>query len=222
MTAGSRLDHLVVAAHTLEHGVQWCADTLGVQPLPGGQHPLMGTHNRLLRIATSSYPLAYLEIIAIDPGAPAPPHRRWFDLDDPAMREAIRAQPRLIHFVARSAVAAAGLAALQGLGIERGPMAGAERGALRWQISVRPDGQRLFDGALPTLIQWDSAHPCDAMADSGIALESLAVSHPRAADLQAAYAAIGLHGVAVTQGAPDIQATLSTPRGIALLHSRTA
>ena len=60
------------------------------------------------------------------------------------------------------------------------------------------------------------------MADSGVVLESLAVSHPRAADLQAAYAAIGLQGVAVTQDAPDIQATLRTPRGMVLLHLRTA
>jgi hypothetical protein len=95
-----------------------------------------------------------------------------------------------------------------------------ERGALRWKMSVRPDGQRLFYGGLPTLIQWDSAHPADAMPESGVTLGSVRVSHPRSADLQAAHAAIGLQGVAVAQGAPDIEATLATPRGNVVLHSK--
>jgi hypothetical protein len=46
------VDHLVIAAASLEEGVAWCEATLGVTPGPGGEHPLMGTHNRLLRIAT--------------------------------------------------------------------------------------------------------------------------------------------------------------------------
>ena len=48
----SRIDHLVVAASSLDQGVAWCEATLGVTPGPGGEHPLMGTHNRLLRVAT--------------------------------------------------------------------------------------------------------------------------------------------------------------------------
>jgi hypothetical protein len=220
MTPASRIDHLVVAAHSLEQGAQWCEAMLGVAPLAGGKHPLMGTHNKVLRISNAQYPQAYLEIIAIDPDAPAPKHRRWFDLDDPAMQEALREQPRLIHFVAQSAEAAACASALKGLAIERGPLLPIERGALRWKMSVRPDGQRLFYGGLPTLIQWDSAHPADAMPESGVTLRSVRVSHPRSADLQAAHAAIGLQGVSVVQGAPDVEATLATPRGDVVLHSK--
>ena len=76
MTA--RVDHLVVAAASLEEGVAWCEATLGVVPGPGGEHPLMGTHNRLLRIATVDYPRAYFEIIAIQPGRAPQRARRWF------------------------------------------------------------------------------------------------------------------------------------------------
>jgi hypothetical protein len=216
----SRIDHLVVAAHSLEQGAQWCEAMLGVVPLAGGKHPLMGTHNRLLRISNSQYPQAYFEIISIDPDAPAPKHQRWFDLDDPAMQEALREQPRLIHFVAQSANAAACVSALRGLAIDRGALIPVERGALRWKMTVRPDGQRLFYGGLPTLIQWDSAHPADAMPESGVTLSSVRVSHPRSADLQAAHAAIGLQGVAVAQGAPDVEAVLATPRGNVVLHSK--
>ncbi len=63
----TQIDHLVVAAQTLEQGVQWCETTLGIVPGPGGEHLLYGTHNRLFKIATPANPLAYLEIIAINP-----------------------------------------------------------------------------------------------------------------------------------------------------------
>jgi hypothetical protein len=218
-----RIDHLVVAAHTLDQGVQWCEATLGVTPPAGGEHRLMGTHNRLLRIATAQYPRAYLEIIAINPAAAAPGRRRWFDLDDSALQHAVQQQPRLVHFVASTGDAAAALKALRKLGIERGPLVQAERptpeGLLQWQISIRRDGQRLFYGGLPTLIQWGDTHPTDAMPDSGLALQSLHVCHPRLPDLQAAHSAIGLQGVEADQGAPNLVATLATPKGPVVLES---
>jgi hypothetical protein len=67
-----QLDHLVIAARTLTDAVDWCAETLGVVPGPGGSHPLMGTHNRLIPIGSQDYPNAYLELIAIDPSATQP------------------------------------------------------------------------------------------------------------------------------------------------------
>ena len=152
----------------------------------------MGTHNRVLRLATDRYPRAYIEIIAINRAAPPPGHARWFDLDDPALQHAVRQQPRLVHFVARSVDAQAASKALGRLGIERGALVQAQRqtpqGLLRWQISVRPDGQRLFYGGLPMLIQWGDMHPADGMPESGLALQSLQVRHPRLAELQAAHA----------------------------------
>ncbi|MEO6746946.1 MAG: VOC family protein, partial [Caldimonas sp.] len=105
--AGARpalaLDHLVVAAATLGDGLAWCERTLGHIPQAGGRHAFMGTHNRILSIASARFPRAYLEVIAIDPDGVAPPHPRWFGLDEPALRRALEAGPRLIHWVARSA-----------------------------------------------------------------------------------------------------------------------
>ena len=224
MKLASHIDHLVVAARTLEQGVQWCEATLGVTPRAGGKHPLMGTHNRLVQLSSPGYPRTYLEIIAIDPNAAPPGRSRWFDLDNPALQHAIEGQPRLIHFVARSDNAASALQALRRLGIERGLLVHAERptpeGMLRWQISVRNDGQRLFYGALPTLIQWDDVHPADAIPGSGLALQSLHACHPRVADLQAAHVAIGLHGITLEQGSPNLIATLATPKGRVVLESK--
>lgn len=222
----ARIDHLVVAADTLDHGVQWCEATLGVTPGPGGQHSFMGTHNRLLRIATDRYPRAYLEIIAIDRDAPDPGRARWFDLDDHTLQQQVRQQPRLIHFVASTNNAAGALKSLNRLGIDRGTLLKAERetprGLLQWRISVRPDGQRLFYGALPTLIEWGEVHPADTMPHAGLELRSLHITHPRTADLGDALTAIGLQGVEVSEGPPNLAAELTTPMGVVQIESRGA
>lgn len=229
----THIDHLIVAAQTLDQGVQWCEATLGVTPGPGGVHPQYGTHNRLLKIATPSHPMAYLEIIAVDPGAaPTASGKRWFDLDDAALQAAIAKAPQLVHFVVGTTDIEAALAALQGQGLDRGPALAASRpsadGLLQWRISVREDGRRLFDGALPSLIQWGAArdkeplrrHPRNSLPRSKVSLDRIAVTHPEAEPLKAAYAALGLKGIDITPGPPDLVATLHTPRGVVTLHSR--
>ena len=62
------IDHLVIAAPDLESGANHVADLLGVAPQGGGAHPRMGTHNRVMGMFGGMY----LEVIAIDPAAPAP------------------------------------------------------------------------------------------------------------------------------------------------------
>ena len=102
----SRVDHLVVAAASLEQGVQWCEATLGITPGPGGEHLLMGTHNRLFSVASPRFPDAYFEIIAIQPGASTtrpPGAKRWFDLDDGLLHDRLLSHgPQLVHFVANT------------------------------------------------------------------------------------------------------------------------
>jgi hypothetical protein len=192
----------------------------------------MGTHNRLLRVAGAAprFAQTYLEIIAIEPGAVptrAAGLRRWFDLDDNPLRDALVAKgPRLVHFVARVPQVAAAVHALQALGIERGSVIEASRmtehGLLQWKITVRDDGQRLFYGALPTLIEWGDAHPADTLPESGLTLHSLVAAHPRAEALSSAWKAAGLldDGVLrVESGKPDLIATLMTPKGLVVLES---
>jgi hypothetical protein len=224
----SHIDHLVVAAASLAEGVQWCEKTLGITPGPGGEHPLMGTHNRLFSIASPAFPLAYLEIIAIHSGAAYARStwaRRWFDLDDPEMQAQLgKLGPRLVHFVASTAHADAGVRALARLGLDRGEVLPVSRptpkGLLSWKITVREDGQRLFYGALPTLIEWGPVHPAQGMSASGVVLQSLAARHPRAEALRAGYEAIGLADVEVTPGSPNLTATLQTPLGLVTLESK--
>lgn len=223
----ARVDHLVIAASSLEEGAAWCEATLGVPPGPGGEHPFMGTHNRLLRIATVDYPRAYLEIIAVQPGKQPQRGRRWFDLDDESLRDALRHRgPRLVHFVANVPDVRRATESLQALGIDRGDVVSASRmtprGLLEWQITIRPDGQRLFDGVLPTLIEWGAAHPAAGMGESGITLQSLVLRHPQAAKVRAAQAAIDLQGVTVKDGPAGLCAVFETPRGRVKLESAAA
>jgi len=228
LAGSAHIDHLVVAAASLVEGVAWCEATLGVTPGPGGAHALFGTHNRLLRLRSNEHPRAYLEIIAIDPTATPtrqPPLRRWFDLDDPALRQRLAQDgPQLVHWVASVPDIDAACARLRAQGIERGRVIEASRptpqGVLRWQITVRDDGQRLFGGALPTLIQWGDSHPADALPDAGLSLRSLRLSHPQARDLRQALAMMGLGALDVTEGPAGAMACLATPRGdeVALTH----
>ena len=226
-----RLDHLVVMAGTLAEGAAWCEATLGVLPGAGGEHPLFGTHNRLLSVASDAFPLAYLEIIAINPEAAGARQtgagglKRWFDMDDEALRAQLRRHgPRLIHWVARVPDVQDAAARLAMLEIDRGEVLRTNRmtpaGLLEWQITVRPDGRRLFDGCLPTLIEWAGVHPGTDMPPSGLALQSLTLQHPRAPALAEACATVGLTDIAIrTAAQPAIEAVLTTPRGAVTLSS---
>ena len=213
------VDHLVVAAATLEQGAAWCEATLGVAAGPGGQHPLMGTHNRLLKIAGPAFPLAYLEMIAIDPAAPAPGRPRWFGLDDPALQAMVAQSPRLIHWVARSTMLDMHRWGLITVGQRPGDPIKAGRqtpsGSLSWEILVAEDGRLDCEGALPTLIQWHSAHPAEAMPDSGVTLQALAVGGvpQRARDV------LRPRGISWCDQ-PGMVATLKTPLGDVELRSR--
>ena len=230
----TQIDHLVVMAASLEQGVQWCEDTLGISPGPGGEHEKYGTHNRLFKIATPQFPLAYFEIIAINPAAVIPKRDqvpRWFDMDDAALQKAVAQGPRLVHFVSSTEDVKAARHLLRTQGIERGQVVHASRksskGTLNWQITVREDGERLFNGCLPTLIQWGKPeatdplrlHPRNSLPRSGVTLQGLTVNHPSGAKLQAAFDAIGLADIAIETGPANLVATLQTPKGLVQLQS---
>jgi len=198
-------DHLVICAETLDAGAAWVAERLGVAPGPGGQHPAMGTHNRLLSLG----PGFYLEVIAVDPQAPAPGRVRWFGLDDFA------GAPVLRHWVARCDDLTSALrVAPDGSGA---PLALA-RGDLRWEMAVPGDGMLPFGGVFPGLIEWKAGgHPADRLADVGCRLRRLTLLHPEAGALAAALAAAGLDDVRIavaSAAAPAMRAEIDTPAGL--------
>lgn len=209
------LDHLIVVADTLEQGVRWCRQTFGIEPGPGGRHPTMGTHNRLFAIGSAAFPRAYFEVIAIDADAPAPGRARWFGMDDPALREAVRSEPRLVHAVMRTASLDAAVATYAAQGLAAGEPITATRGTLSWRIAVRADGTLGCGGALPTLIEWGDRHPADAMPASGVVLQALDLR-----GLPPALAPMLPAGVRLaTDAGPPIAARLAGPNAPVRLES---
>ncbi|AKJ29407.1 VOC family protein [Caldimonas brevitalea] len=169
-----QLDHITVAALDLAEGVAHVEARLGVPVPKGGRHAAMGTHNHLLRLG----PALFLEVIAPDPRAAPIGRKRWFCLDDPEMRRALAAGPRLVTWVVRTASIDTALASLPG---SLGPAVEVGRDGLSWRISVPEDGRMPFEGAYPTLIEWaQGPHPAHRMSDLGCELEHLYVSHPAA------------------------------------------
>jgi hypothetical protein len=213
----SAVDHLVVAARTLDEGVRWCEASFGITPGPGGKHDLMGTHNRLFSIASDRFTNAYFEIIAIDPEAVPPRRARWFGLD----RLDLSGGPRLVTVVARTGALDATLAALRAAGFDGGRAVEASRetasGRLNWRIAVRDDGAVQCGGAMPTLIEWGQRHPAASMPPCGVTLRSLVLRGlPRAAAEVLCLSSVGLDKAS----GPALEAQLDTPRGLITLVSQ--
>jgi hypothetical protein len=200
------LDHIAVAASTLEAGVAHVEQVLGTRMGPGGRHARFGTHNRLMGLE----PGLYLEAIAVDPDAPQPADARWFGLD------AFAGPPRLDKWILRCDDLAAALSAL--------PMAGRpvalSRGDLAWTMAVPEDGMLPFDGLFPALLEWHVDRPPGAaLPASGCRLERLVVRHPEAGALEALLAPM-LDAPLVrfeSAEAPGLAAELITPEGRAWL-----
>lgn len=213
MRPDAEFDHLVVAAAALEQGCDWLESGLGVRPQPGGKHVAMGTHNAVLRLS----PTTYIEVIAIDPAAPAPARPRWFDLDEVRMRATLEEGPRLVHF----AVHTRDIDALRRAAkIDPGPVHPVARGDLHWRITIPDDGHLPGAGLVPTLIEWpDGPHPAARMPDARLSLAALAGEHPDPAPIRAALAALGLGDtLKVTYGRhARLAAMIRTPRGVVTL-----
>jgi len=201
----NRLDHLVLASQTLQEGVEYVQGVLQVElSLAGGQHPQMGTHNRLLNMGQG----AYLEVIATDPEAPSPPHPRWFELDR------FVGTPRLLTWVARSEMLERYAA------LELGQIRQIRRGDLEWKMLIPADGRLHWGGVVPYLIQWGSQHPSDSLPDMGCRLEELLLCHPEppAVDKVLRSLELDLSRVRLLQAeSPGLQALVQTPVGPRLL-----
>jgi len=205
-----RFDHLVVAAASLGEGVAWVESRLGVPMGPGGNHDLMGTHNRLLSLG----PGRFLEVIAIDPAAATPSRPRWFDLDAPAMQARLARGPALVTWVVRTDAIGSAIAATASGKPEILALA---RGAYRWRIGVPASGALAHGGTSPTVIQWETDHPTAALPDAGCRLEKLVLRHPDAGPVLQSLRAAGLDAgepIEARRDGEGLEARIRTPGGI--------
>lgn len=201
-----KLDHLAVAAETLDAGRAAVEQALGVALRPGGRHAHFGTHNMLLGLEDG----LYLEVIAIDPEAPKPGYARWFDLDR------FSGRPKLSNWICQTQDLKGTIAKLPQAGV---PIALA-RGELRWQMAVPPDGILPFDGMFPALIEWQGqGHPAAKLTPSGCRLKRLVISHPEARELEAEIGPLmDAPLVEFESGAVGLRAEIATPGGLRVLE----
>lgn len=209
------LDHVTITAFSLEAGVSFVHEALGVSPQAGGKHPRMATHNCLLRLGDR----CFLEVIAPDPSVPPPMWPRWFALDSLTPG----APPSLAAWVIRTSNIKKSVAcASECLGrIE--PMS---RGAFDWSITIPADGSIPLDGALPALIEWHTdAHPAIQLEDRGVSLAGLEIFHSdprrisRLLQSLALDAPVSVFSVSATMK-PYLVAHILTPKGLRVLSSR--
>lgn len=208
----ARLDHLVVAAQTLDQGTEYVLQCLGVEPSGGGRHAGMGTHNRVLKLGRNQY----LEVIAVDPEAPPPVFPRWFNLNDPSLQARLKRRPRLIAWVARTDAIDTLAAAIGSLRLTVRPM---QRGPFRWRFAFTVDGVLPEGGLIPHLIQWDSPnHPAESMPCAGLRLVSLNGVHADPETVKRVIASMGLGDAIAIHPAsgerpPGLSARIETPDG---------
>ena len=200
------LDHLAVAAATLEEGRAAVEEALGVRLQPGGQHAHFATHNMLLGFDDG----LYLEVIAVDPAAAAPSYARWFDLDR------FEGPPKLNNWICRSDDLLADVARFR----DAGRPVALTRGDLNWRMAVPDTGVLPYDNLFPALMQWDCAdHPAQRLQASGCGLARLIVSHPQADELAGALAPVFCDNrVSFEHGPVGLRAEITTPAGLRVLE----
>ena len=197
-----KLDHIVLAAETLQEGVDYVQDRLGVSLDVGGQHDLFGTHNRLLGLGD-----CYFEVIARNPLAKPAKRPLWFDL------EHFAGPPRVITWLCQTREMGQTLSALP---YDPGQVITVTRDDLIWDLTVAEDGRLAMGGAAPSLIDWKTTiPPTHRLREVGCRLKQFKVSHPQAGQLRA-WADHMLKDPRIgfeTSEMPMMSLTISTPNG---------
>ena len=166
-----RIDHIVIGTDNLISGTSILEKKLNTKLLPGGEHKVMGTHNKLLKLQTE----IYFEVIANNPNVKPPMHPRWFSLDELETKQKIKKSPRSLCWI----LAVDNICdAVKICGYNPGEILELSRGDLRWKVTVPTNGQLIENGVLPFLIEWPkNIHPSNNLANSSISLTKISLIH---------------------------------------------
>lgn len=205
------IDHFMYAGPQLGRLCAGFQALTGVEPEPGGQHPQLGTCNRLVGTGGS----LYLELIAPDPSSTA----------TSPMRSGIEAltRPGLHRFVMnatgrdldalQSAYARASIPA-RIHDMHRLTPAGA---TLRWRLLV-PEANR-FGLFAPFFIDWlDTPHPASSLR-ADFAVVRCEAGHPSAGELSALWVELDVRVELHASDAPYMRLLVQTTRGTIALTS---
>lgn len=204
------IDHFVLGVAQLESGMRCVADATGVDPVLGGRHTQLGTHNALVALGERQY----LEILAPDPTQPV--------LVDALTALRGLTVPTLVKWAAATDDVDRASELMRGHGfavdaVERGSRTRSDGKVLHWRqvgfLSVSS-----LD--VPFVIEWGagSVHPAED-SPGGCAVARFTVSSPRSAALSQLCTDLGA-AVTVRRGAvARLELVLDTLRGVVELTS---
>ncbi len=164
-----KLDHVVIAANTLEEGTSYIENKLHIKLSDIGYHNDMGTHNRVVKISKS----VYLEVISIDPNCVDLKSKRWFNLDSLKLQSQLRKSPRVIGYVIEN-VDTKILKYYE-------PFFRASRGEYKWKFAMPRNNSSILanqfylSGIIPSLINWESEKPIIKMQDNHLNLKKIQI-----------------------------------------------
>ncbi len=215
----TRLDHIVIAARTLDEGANYVRRLLGVEIPDGGRHEIMGTHNRVMSLGAG----VYLEVIAVNPEMRPPAYPRWFGLDDPHIQQTLHRGPALLTW----AVNTDDLDSLvRNSAVSLGEVKPAQRDNLRWKAALTEDGRMPGAGFVPLCIQWQvDFHPSQFMHNPGCSINSLTLYHAKYHWLANALESIGANNLVTIKPLAEnkpayMELDLTCPRGNVLISSK--
>ncbi|PVG81067.1 hypothetical protein DDE18_19835 [Nocardioides gansuensis] len=197
------IDHLIYAHPDLDAAVAEIHRRFGVEAGAGGSHPSRGTHNKLLALG----PRTYLELIAPDPGQPAPATPRPYGVEGIT-------EGGLVGWVIAVEDIEAARTYARSHGFDPGPvMEGRREDAtgrlLHWRVTANAQ----VAGVIPFLINWgDTRHPA-VDAPVGLTLRSLWVEHPRPTEIRTELAAMGADVEVRRAPRPALVARIGGPHG---------
>ena len=189
-----RIDHIIAAASDLDQ-LEVTFTRLGFYVVGGGQHPHLGTRNRIILLDQG-----YIELLAIADE----------QVVSPVVRQRITSAPGWIGFALQSSDIVAEAAEMRARGADiRGPNPGrlvAPSGSVRSWQTVTVGGDDLFSAAepLPFLIQHNSS---GAQHQQELAGTDTIVPHPNGAQrLQSVMVAVA--------NLPDVQVAFARDYGL--------
>ena len=206
------IDHIVFGCDQLDSGTAYLEAMLAASFSAGGQHHMMATHNRLLRLQNS----IYLEAIAIDHVAAAKTgdigRCRWFSLDDDCTRQKLAISPQPLCWV----VAVDDIhQATAKCGYDAGRISRVTRDDLEWWLTIPDDGSLAESGLLPSFIEWPNGrNPANRLPENGTTLQNIILVHPNPQFITSCIDGIGINGpIVVRQGQSELIFQLQTSAG---------